>query len=155
MNLQTKMCSKCKEIKKVSEFNFRYRRNTKKLRSQCRKCEREYLDKWELLNRKERLKYKKQQKKLNRDLYNFYERKRKFVLRSPSLFGTHTVKEWESLKKKYNYTCLRCLKKEPEIKLTEDHIIPISLGGSNNIDNIQPLCVKCNQVKSNRDWRFL
>ena len=61
--------------------------------------------------------------------------------------GNFTVGEWELLKKQYNYTCPACGRKEPEIKLTPDHIIPLSRGGSNNIENIQPLCINCNCKK--------
>ncbi len=61
--------------------------------------------------------------------------------------GSHTKHEWEELKMRNNYTCLICRRKEPEIKLTRDHILAISKGGSDDITNIQPLCTRCNQSK--------
>jgi hypothetical protein len=64
--------------------------------------------------------------------------------------GNHTFKEWEQLKQMHNYTCLYCGEKEPKITLSEDHIIPLSQGGSDNISNIQPLCLSCNHKKGGR-----
>jgi len=61
--------------------------------------------------------------------------------------GTHSLGEWELLKKQYGHTCPCCKKQEPGIKLTEDHIIPLSRGGSDYIENIQPLCQSCNSKK--------
>jgi len=66
----------------------------------------------------------------------------------------HTYGEWEILKKQYDFTCPSCKKQEPEIKLTEDHIIPLSKGGSDSIENIQPLCGHCNAVKHTKIIKF-
>jgi 5-methylcytosine-specific restriction endonuclease McrA len=70
--------------------------------------------------------------------------------------GSHTEAEWEALKAKYNYSCLRCGRREPEITLTRDHVIAITQGGSDWITNIQPLCHTCNSSKNNKniDYRL-
>jgi len=61
--------------------------------------------------------------------------------------GAHTFLDWHNLKEKFNGICLRCGKREPNIKLTQDHIIPLRFGGRNDIGNIQPLCLVCNVQK--------
>ena len=47
--------------------------------------------------------------------------------------------------------CLACGKSSAEALLHVDHIIPRSLGGKTEINNLQVLCSQCNQGKSNRD----
>jgi len=82
-----------------------------------------------------------------------YERKlflnSNYRARRKNAEGFYTFDEWELLKRQYGYICPACGKKEPEIKLTPDHIIPLSKGGSNYIENIQPLCRSCNCKKYN------
>lgn len=62
--------------------------------------------------------------------------------------GEFSDKEWEYICHIYNNQCLRC--GATDKPLTPDHVIPLSKGGSNNIDNIQPLCRKCNTVKGTK-----
>ncbi len=81
-------------------------------------------------------------KKTNWSLATYNNRSRR--LASP---GKLTAQQWESIKRKFAYTCLRCRQREPEIKLTIDHVIPISKGGSKNPENVQPLCKRCNSIK--------
>ena len=68
--------------------------------------------------------------------------------------GSFTFGEWELLKKQYGYCCPCCSKCESEIKLEIDHIIPLSKGGSNYIENIQPLCGSCNSKKHDKVIKY-
>ena len=68
-------------------------------------------------------------------------RRRKNLKASDNHF---TVDQWDALCNKYDNRCLRCKKRK---KLTVDHVMPLVLGGSNDISNIQPLCMECNMKK--------
>lgn len=57
--------------------------------------------------------------------------------------------------KKYDLTCCKCGHKNGEgkdIPLHIDHIIPISKGGTNTIENYQLLCNSCNSKKGVNIW---
>lgn len=58
--------------------------------------------------------------------------------------GSHTFEQWEKLKEENNYRCKNCGEFKP---LTKDHITPLSEGGTDYIENIQPLCRNCNSKK--------
>lgn len=66
--------------------------------------------------------------------------------------GSFTDKEWFLLCFAVGFRCLCCGEKKP---LTPDHIIPVSLGGSSWLYNIQPLCLSCNDKKGTKiiDYR--
>jgi hypothetical protein len=88
----------------------------------------------------------------HRDILNFYTKRRRAKRFENG--GSHTFGEWETLKAQYDWTCPGCEKKEPTIKLTQDHIVPLSQGGSDNIENIQPLCFSCNSKKCAKVIRY-
>lgn len=61
--------------------------------------------------------------------------------------ATLTLDEWQEIKKKYKYRCVYCGEKK---KLTMDHIIPVSKGGSFTKENILPSCQSCNSKKCDK-----
>jgi 5-methylcytosine-specific restriction endonuclease McrA len=105
----------------------------------------EYVKKWNKANPEKVKKSRQKYRKKNIERYREWNRSHRVL--KMNCKGTHTFGEWELLKKQYGYSCVRCKKCEPEIKLTEDHIIPLSKGGSDYIENIQPLCGSCNSKK--------
>ena len=82
----------------------------------------------------------------------FCARQRRYLQKNA--VGSHTLAEWEAVKEFYAHMCLCCKQQEPFIKLTEDHIIPLSLGGNNDIENIQPLCHSCNSRKHTKSTDY-
>lgn len=73
------------------------------------------------------------------------EKRHKRRIREKNTDGkSFTSYEWKLLCHEYGNICLKCGQKK---KLTPDHVIPLALGGSNSIDNIQPLCLDCNVHK--------
>jgi HNH endonuclease/NUMOD3 motif len=64
--------------------------------------------------------------------------------------GFHLKEDWEFLKFTLGNKCLRCGKPENEVSLQKDHIVPISRGGTHWLDNLQPLCKRCNCQKHAR-----
>lgn len=94
---------------------------------------------------KDRVEYNRQWRSKNRDRASIIQYNR--VCRIRGATGTITNQEWKELKLSYGNRCINpdCL--NPHTRLTKDHIVPITKGGANRIDNIQPLCASCNSKK--------
>ena len=101
----------------------------------------------------ERNAYQREYGKRNREKLTLFTNQRR--ARKLAAGGSHTEDEWQLLKAFYDYKCLCCGKCEPEIRLTRDHVIPLTMGGADDIGNIQPLCARCNSKKNNKhiDYR--
>lgn len=61
-------------------------------------------------------------------------------------FGSHSLREWRVLVAAWGGRCAYCGVKPK--RLTRDHMIPLSRGGANLIDNILPACFTCNTSKN-------
>ena len=55
---------------------------------------------------------------------------------------------WNSLLNKFDFRCAHCGGQQPDVRLSPDHKVPRSRGGSNDDENWQPLCEQCNNLKS-------
>lgn len=59
--------------------------------------------------------------------------------------GTITATEWQSVLEKYSNKCLYPGCNRTDIQM--DHVVPLALGGTHTIDNVQPLCKHHNNSK--------
>lgn len=70
----------------------------------------------------------------------------------------HTFQQWLNLLKEHDNRCFYCkdkMTKTPGAKQrTRDHIIPISKGGNDTMDNIVPACRSCNSSKGTKDFKL-
>lgn len=112
-------------------------------------------------DRNKYLSYHKDYRKRNSEKYIGYQKKyflehpekrkeirRRMKNKRRMVVGWHTEGEWEKLKIQYGNQCPSC--NNENVIFTKDHIIPITKGGSDYIENIQPLCRSCNARKGNR-----
>ena len=134
-------------------------KNKKKLYKYHKEWRKQNPDKY----REQRKRWKKKNpdkvKESQRRYIKKYPEKIRFLIRKnkrrrDNAEGSHTFGEWELLKRQYGYCCPACGKCETEIKLEIDHIIPLSKGGSNYIENIQPLCRSCNSKKHDKMIKY-
>ena len=58
--------------------------------------------------------------------------------------GTHSQDEWTGIVAACGGACVKCGSVD---SVQKDHITPIYQGGSDGIENLQPLCKKCNSSK--------
>jgi len=158
-----KTCKKCNKSLDLNNF-YKDSRTKDSKDWQCKSCRKrqreackEHRKEWaknyrpsqETINKQRELQRKNYRE--NKDRYAVNSSKRRSLKVGNG--GSHTPKEWIDLLEKYNYTCLCC--GATNVKMTKDHIVPISKGGRDDINNIQPLCITCNISKHTRiiDYR--
>lgn len=73
--------------------------------------------------------------------------RKKIKMQRRGATGSFTPEEWNMKLKTCGSRCVFCGSLE---RIEIDHIVPISKGGTNDIENLQPLCRRCNSSKGNR-----
>lgn len=71
--------------------------------------------------------------------------------RSSACIGQMDKDTWQAILACFLFRCACC---GTEKNITCDHIVPVSLGGTNSPHNLQPLCLSCNSHKGNRTRRY-
>lgn len=144
-----KICTSCNEEKPYSKFN-KDKNRADGFYPYCKICSNKTSIEHYQKNKKHYQKIHKEWYFANPGYSRHRNNKRRALQRKAE--GSYTKEEFETLCQHYGNICLCCGKKK---KLTVDHIIPLSKGGKNSIDNIQPLCLTCNKKKATKtiDYR--
>ncbi|QWT30007.1 HNH endonuclease [Streptomyces phage TunaTartare] len=155
-----KNCTSCKEDKQLIEFGKQASAKDG-LQPYCKSCKSIKYKEWREKNAERDKERQAQWKRDNRERLNAWQRewtaanpdkvtiinRRKRGVRKSFSSDKMPSNAFELLVEVYGKLCLKCGVTE---KLTIDHIVPLSLGGDNQFENLQILCHSCNSSKQNR-----
>lgn len=92
-------------------------------------------------------------RKKNPNLVRLWKYNRRAKCKFSSIDKEHITKDFEQKinekMKKQNYKCIYC-RADLKDNYSLDHILPLSRGGTNDIDNIDVVCKSCNTSKGRR-----
>lgn len=157
-----KYCARCDDIKSVDAF-YSNKSREDGLSAWCKECKKQYNREYYQENTEKFKEYWRRNYARNGEKHRargrkyYWDNKIKAQTNQTNLIagkngaeGTITEEELFKLFNKYQFSCLQC-GGPPGV----DHVVPLSHGGSNTIDNIQPLCTVCNSEKGTRtkDYR--
>lgn len=155
-----KVCTRCLEEKKVSEFGTMLRRDrgTTSLRSKCRDCRRAYDRERNALKPKKYYPRLTSEEKLRANR----ERVKEWRIKNPHKKRRQAIRDYLRRKgaplvgdsREYVESiliydiCCYCGEKAGS---TMDHIEPLSKGGDSHWSNLSGACLECNSGKGNKD----
>ena len=162
--MQNRLCTMCKQEFPASlEFFYAHPQGKLGLNNVCKACQKVKARKSELA-RKDTPEYRQNAAAKARRMHHKHrdarlENARRWKAANPGKCleytkkrnarlanGSYTAEEWAKKLSEYAGTCHWC--KQPiSDGVVTDHLIPVSRGGRNTIDNIVPSCHSCNQSK--------
>lgn len=128
----TQQCTVCGDEKPISEFpkNGKDKDGNTRYRPDCKVC----------YNIKRKISKKKHNKFMNNTKHRTGEEQ------------TLTIEDWKECLIHFRGECAYCgAKQSRRVKLTKEHVIPVSKKGPTVKTNIIPGCTSCNCSKSNED----
>ena len=163
--VQTKRCGKCGQTKATSEF-YKQRSRKDGLAWHCKDCAREKVRQCYERNRKKYVATARRWKHTHRDAYHaivrrYWEghpekerikdriKKHRRRSRLRNLPHTFTEGDWLVTLEAFAHSCAYCA--ASDIKLQQDHFVPLSKGGAYVVENIVPACKSCNSSKRDKD----
>ncbi|MFP5502596.1 MAG: HNH endonuclease [Candidatus Sericytochromatia bacterium] len=125
------LCRVCREEKFLTEFQSDGKGG---LRPECRTCCNYQRVKWAHSTPERH--------------HRALQMRKDYVERRKNAPGRHSQPQWEARLKSYQYRCAYC--GTGERALVKEHVVPVSAGGTNDIDNLVPACQPCNARKLDR-----
>ena len=178
--MNKKICSRCKiEYPANTEYFYKDKNGLYGLRSIYKICQKKYREEnkekikkskseyyqnnkekieehkriYRLNNKDKVAKWHKNVQNKNKEKYledrRMYSQKRRSILKG--LDNNFTEEDWLYCKKYFNYCCAYCGNAN---NLTQEHVIPVTKGGTYTKNNIIPACTSCNCSKQNQDMHI-
>lgn len=129
---KTSVCSVCGEELPIAEFpkNGKDKDGNTRRRTECKEC----------YNIKRRVKKKTHSKFMSNTKHRTGEEQ------------TLSIEDWKECMIHFRGECAYCgTKQSRRVKITKEHVVPVSASGPTVKNNIIPCCTSCNCSKSNSD----
>ncbi len=127
--------------------NFWARRNHHRHRDERRQRSRAYYE----AHKPRAAEYRRRWVEQNRARYRANLRRAKGRRRDQAAGATYRECDWVAMREWFGNVCLCCGQSLP---LQADHVIALARGGTNTIENLQPLCGPCNRHKATKSTDY-
>lgn len=94
--------------------------------------------------RKAKKRWRDAKRQTNPEVLRHYARQHHARKRAQTTNGGIALEAWYEICASFGFCCIACGTKTA---LEMDHVVPLSMGGEHQIENVQPLCRSCNASK--------